>query len=175
MKKIFVVGVVVALGWFIASPYVTVHLMKTAIEKDDGEAFAEHVDFAALRENFKDQLQSAWLKKMGISEENASLGGMVGAGFGSILIDTMVDKYVTPAALTEIVQQVPKEKVRTTQESPDSPQYTIFSEAKPRYQGWDKFAVIFPGDDGDALKLILRRRGIGWKLTNMIVPSEVWD
>ncbi len=175
MKKIFNTVVVVALGWFIGSPYVTVHQIKTAIEEDNDEAFVRQIDFPALRENFKEQLQDAWQKKMGIPEENRSIGSLVGAGFGSILIDTMVDQYVTPSALTEMMRWKADAGYPVPERSPDAEHEAVFADARLRYQAWDTFAVILPGDEGDVLKLILQRRGIGWKLTGMVVPSGVWD
>ncbi|MDZ8118261.1 DUF2939 domain-containing protein [Pontiella agarivorans] len=175
MKKIFNAVVVVALGWFIGSPYVTVHQIKTAIEEDNDEALMRQIDFPALRENFKEQLQGAWQKKMGIPQENRSLGGLVGAGFGNILIDTMVDEYVTPSALTEMMRWKADAGYQVPGRSPDAEHETVFADARLRYQAWDTFAIILPGDEGDVLKLILQRRGIGWKLTGMVVPSGVWD
>ena len=59
MKK-FILGiiVVIAVGYILATPYLTVYQMKIAAENQDGEALSEHIDFPVLRQNLKDQLNA---------------------------------------------------------------------------------------------------------------------
>lgn len=46
------------------------------------------------------------------------------------------------------------------------------ADASMGYQSLDKFAVTVKDDDGENIDFILRRRGIGWKLTDIIVPKN---
>jgi hypothetical protein len=46
------------------------------------------------------------------------------------------------------------------------------SDASMSYESMDKFIVKIKGNTGDEGKFVLRRRGIGWKLTEIIIPLE---
>jgi hypothetical protein len=46
MKKILTTLLAVAaIGWFVASPFYTAHQMEAALQNNDGEALAKHIDF----------------------------------------------------------------------------------------------------------------------------------
>jgi hypothetical protein len=59
--------------------------------------------------------------------------------------------------------------------SSTSNDFEAFPDAKLTYEAWDRFVILLPEEKGEASKIVLRRRGIGWKLTNMVICSGAWD
>ena len=71
---------IVLLGYLAATPYITVLKMTWAAEKHDGEALSEYVDFPALRQSFKDNLNVA-LVAAAIDQENPIRRDRIGPGW----------------------------------------------------------------------------------------------
>jgi hypothetical protein len=75
-----------------AAPYITVHQMKDAAKRRDGEALSEHIDFPSVRQCFKDQVNAMFAKEM---VEDEKLKGNpyapVGMAIVGMMVDTMVD------------------------------------------------------------------------------------
>ena len=120
MKRWGIVLLGLAVLYFVLSPFLTVYQIRSAAEQRDGGALAEQIDFPSVRQDLKDQLNVALGRSMAEEMEDnpfAVLGGLL----GGVIIDKMVDAYVTPAGITQ---------------------------------------------------LMLRRRGIGWKVTEIRLPLE---
>jgi hypothetical protein len=182
MKEIIAVAFLLCLSWFVASPYVTVYQMKVAADNQDGEAISEHIEFPTLRQNFKDQFNILMATEM-TSEIEDNPFAAFGAAFGKLMVHKMVDAYVTPAGITAIMKAyvtpagitaiMKGEKPEETSETDSAEsveEKEIFENAEMSYETWNKFAIVVPSDTGDEEKFILRRRGIGWKLTNIVLP-----
>ncbi|WP_458525600.1 DUF2939 domain-containing protein [Onishia taeanensis] len=184
MKK-GLIGLTLALaaGYAIGSPYLTSYQIKTAANERDGEALAEHVDFPVLRQNLKDQFNLILAQEMEkqVSEDNPF--GALGAAFGSMMTDKMVDAYVTPAALAAKLngRSEPAQQPEGGNESkPDTSTDTDagenpFRDVQMSYQEWDVFHVVVRNEDAEPLTFVLRRQGIGWKLTNIQLPEKMFS
>lgn len=148
------VGVALALFaiYVVAAPYITVYQMRSAAERQDGEALSEHIEFPSVRQGLKDQMNAMFAKKM---------------------IDNgmMIDAYVTPSAITQLMAG---EKPLSSEEKGDSRSSNRkpFSDVSMSYKSLDRFVVTVKGEDGDEGKFVFRRRGIDWKLTNIIIPMD---
>lgn len=170
MKR-WVIGLsALAALYFALSPFMAIHQMRSAAEERDGEALAEYIEFPSVRQDLKDQLNVALGRSMAEDLKDnpfAMLGGLL----GSVLIDKTVDAFVTPAGITQLMRgQMPKESGRVEQSKSPS-QERPFHGARYRYEAWDKFSVTVADEgEGDEIKFILRRRGIGWKLTAIRLP-----
>ncbi|MFM9107687.1 MAG: hypothetical protein ACKOWF_13425, partial [Chloroflexota bacterium] len=46
------------------------------------------------------------------------------------------------------------------------------ADASMGYQSLDKFAVTVKDEESENIEFVLRRRGVGWKLTEVIVPKN---
>jgi hypothetical protein len=46
------------------------------------------------------------------------------------------------------------------------------ADASMGYESIDKFVVRYDNQEGDEVKLVLRRRGLGWKMTEIFVPLD---
>jgi hypothetical protein len=138
-----------------ASPWWTLHSLRTAAARHDGGAVAALVDFPALRTSVKEQMQASLKRDMG----NA-------AGLAMAFVNPLVDAVVTPAGVAAMVEHG-KVSIGKAQPAPaaaepappsDKPHYAL------RYRGWNSFAVT--ADDGGSF--VFRRDGLWrWKLAGI--------
>ena len=164
-------GVVLVLGYLFATPYITAYKMKAAAEAKDGEALSDFVDFPALRQSLKDQMGVKLRKEMaeGVIEGNPL--SAIGTAFGGMIVNGIVDKFVTPASLMQLMKGKKPDSEpydgEATGQTPSGP----FSDISTSYESFSKFSIITrdPATDLE-VEFILRRRGIQWKLTEVILP-----
>lgn len=160
--------------YVVAAPYITVHQMKSAAKSHDGEALSEHVEFPSVRQSLKDQMNAMFAKKMA---EDDNMKNNPFAAFGTALsgmmVDKMVDAYVTPAGITHLmVGEKPRPLAEQGEEATSSTARKPLSGATMSYESLDKFVVKVKGNDGGEGKFVFRRRGFGWKLTDIIIPLQ---
>jgi hypothetical protein len=168
-KIIAAIGVVVLIA-IAAGPYITVQQMKSAAESHNGEALSEHIEFPSVRQSLKDQMNAMLMKEMSKSEMKDNPFAALGAALGGVVIDKMVEAYVTPAGITRLMAG---EDPKPTEGKPPSDASTRVASkfgAKMSYESLNKFVVRVKGDGGAEGKFVLCRRGISWKLTEIIVP-----
>ena len=169
-------GVLAALAaaYVVAAPYWTVHQMKSAAQRRDGEALAEYIDFPSVRQSLKDQLNALYLKGMADDEKMADNPfATLGAAFAGVMVDRIVDAYVTPAGLAQLMAgEKPEFESDPRDEAPEKSQREPLANASMSYESFDKFTVRIVNADGKEAKFVLRRRGFGWKLTEIIVPLD---
>lgn len=160
--------------YVVAIPYITVHQMKSAAENHDGEALSEYIDFPSVRQSLKDQMNAMFAKKM--AEDNEMKNNPF-AAFGVALVgmmaDKMVDAYVTPAGIAQMMAgEKPLRQAAQSSETSRSTASKPLSEASMSYESLDKFVVRIKDNDGGEDKFILRRHGLSWKLTDIIIPLQ---
>jgi len=170
------IGVVVGLLaiYIAAAPYITVYQMQSAAEKHDGEALSEHIEFSSVRQSLKDQMNAMFAKKMAEDEEMKNNPfAVLAVGFAGMMVDKMVDAYVTPAGITQLMAgEKPKAEGSKSGSSAGHTERKPLSNASMSYESFDKFVVKVKGEDGGEGKFVLRRRGIAWKLTDIVIPIE---
>lgn len=169
MIKVIVISAVMLGGWAVASPYVVSQQIKSAAEHRDGAALSEHIEFPTLRQNVKAQLKAAMVKEMaGAADANSFVA--LGAAFGSVMIEGMVNAFVTPASITEMIKG--EKVVQDSQQAPvnDFESGEAFKEAALAYETWGKFSITVRAESGEVTRFVLQRRGLSWKLTNIIMP-----
>lgn len=175
-KGKIVVGVAAGLfALYVATaPYITVHQMKSAAESYDGEALSEHIEFPSVRQSLKDQMNAMFAKTMAEDEEMKDTPfAALGAAFAGMMVDKMVDAYVTPAGIAQLMAgEKPHPGAAKGGGSSNNSGRKPLSDASMSYESLDKFVVRVKGEDGDEGKFVLRRRGINWKLTDVIIPLE---
>ena len=173
MKKIVIgLGIIAILtiGFIFIGPYLTLYQIKSAAENQDGAALSEHIDFLALRQSLKDQMNVIVGKEMTKQADDNPFAAL-GAALGGMMIEKMVDMYVTPASITELMKgktPEPGSINAPTEDSNNSP----LANASTSYESFSKFSVTIKGDDslGEDVKLVFRRRGMSWKLTEIVLP-----
>lgn len=157
-----------------ASPYWTLHQMKTAIAEKDADGLSEHIDFPALRDSFKGQMMTMMNKRLGSAgmENNpfAAMGQMMGAA----LVNQLVDAAVSPAgvmAMMEAGKVKPGARPAleaNEQAAKETRDYSV------DYRGWSKVAIST--SQQDAGRFILKRTGLwSWQLSALELPESVLD
>lgn len=155
-----------------AMPYITIHQMKSAAETHDGEALSEHIEFPSVRQSLKDQMNAMFITKMA---ENNELRGnpfaAVGTVFAEKMVDSMVNSVVTPTVVARLMSG---EKTRAGQDlgRASSSGRKPLADASMSYETLNKFVVAVKTDEGGEVKFVLRRRGLNWKLTEIICRSS---
>ena len=168
---IAIVGVLFGV-YVAAAPYLTVHQIQSAAERRDGEALSEHIDFPSVRQSLKDQVNAAFMTEMTKENSLESNGAAMGAILAGVIVDRLaeqfIDAYVTPAGITKLMEGEQSDSEAPA--SDDEPSCRPLSDGSMSYESLDKFVVRSGGEADGECKLVLRRRGIGWKVTEIILP-----
>jgi hypothetical protein len=179
MKKILALIVILAVvitGYFAAGPFITIYKIKSGIKNRDAEKISAQVDYSALRTNLKEQFNALLMKKTASDLKDNSFAAL-GMAFASKLIDGMVDAYVTPTNLANLMEgkksEQPKGIEETTKENSNKPE--PFKDARYTYDGFSKFSAWVKGDKDEEIRFVFTRNGLSWKLSNIQVPSNVFE
>lgn len=172
--RVILVGVVAVLvlllGYVVATPYLTVAQMQAAAQARDGKTLAEYIDFVAVRESLNTQLTAMLANEMSQSTEDDAMG-LLGAAFGSKIIELLLDAIVTPEGLVAVLNGDPMTDVldqNATQSSTTSANTTV----SMGYQSLDTFDVTITNTDTQsATTLLLRRDGLSWRLSEILLPN----
>ena len=172
MKRIVIaLGIAVVLlgfaAYFVAGPYLTLYKLKSGVEARDAEAVAECVDFPALRQNLKDQLQAALAKRID-SQQNplAALAANLAVTFA----DPVVDRLITPQGLAELMAGQKPPLASSEPSTPAPPAKKPLEDASFGYESFDEFVVSVPSAGG-AIRFVLTRSGLSWKLSRIEIPT----
>src|SRR5947207_1374394 len=105
MKRILTWLAVLAtilIGYVAAGPFITIHQIKSAIERKDSEALASNVDFPLLRANLKEQFNALVLRGVA-NDAKDNMFGALGMLIASRFVESFVDIVVTPAGLASLM------------------------------------------------------------------------
>lgn len=168
MKKAALAAAALLLAWLLISPRVTVLRMQAAAQDRDADALAAHIDFLAVREDLKEQVNAYVMA--GVAEESdgndfAALGGL----FASVVVEKLVDAFVTPSGLVMLMEGEDPGLDFGRPNTGGTPRKPL-DEARYRYLGWDRFAVIVPTEDGAETQFVLERQGLRWRLVAIRLP-----
>lgn len=165
-----------ALAWFIAAPWITVHQIRTAAQSRDAQALAEYVDFESVRASLKEQMNALVLHKMAGDGSQAlnPLAALVAPLAGAV-VDKMVDAYVTPSGMAQLMagrepRGAAPSAANPSPEAQDASRKPLAG-AEMGYRGMSRFVITTHANHGDT-QFVLGRRGLGWKLTEIILPPQ---
>lgn len=166
------------LAWCIAMPWITVSQIRTAAQDRDGQALAQHVDFDSVRASLKDQLNALVLRKMGNEGKELNPLAALVAPLAGAVVNKMVDAYATPAGVAQLLAgDTPREAGPSPQENTNAGPGSTDEDGPRRakasmaYRGMNRFVVTSHGRRGDT-QFVLGRRGLTWKLTEIILPPQ---
>jgi hypothetical protein len=169
-SKIVAVALLAALGiWFYLTPFHAYSGMAKAAENRDATALANYVDFPALKESVKANVNakfSAEIARQGDSDPAAALG----AAFASALINPMVEALITPDSLTTMIRNGVPPSTDATGAAPAAGSQT---ETTKGYEGLNRFVVKVRQLDSsrDPVVFVFHREGlVSWKLSAMRLP-----
>jgi hypothetical protein len=160
---------VAAGGWYWVSPIVAMHALTVSARAGDRDALAHEVDFPAVRDSLKSQVNAAALGgRAGDSDRPTGLAAL-GALFVGALANTAMDAVVTPDGIRSLVAAG---RVRKPGEAADDDQDTRARWVIDR-QGLNRFTArpVKAGDDKPPV-LVFGRSGLSWRLTAIELPID---
>lgn len=172
MKKFIIATVffVFALIAYIAAgPFITIHQIKAAVNKQDSELLSESVDFQQLRSNVKEQLSAFFVKKAASELKNNPLEALA-LGLASKFVDGAVDAVVTPSGLANLMEGKEPKPIQSSDEKTTEPKRQLFRDARYTLDSSHKFSIWVNDGKGNDIRFVLTRDGLSWKLTNIIIP-----
>lgn len=179
MRKLIVAAAIVATGLvaaYLASPYWTLHQIRSASADGQGERVAAYVNFAAVRESLKSQFSSALNKRMDSRAKDSPLAS-VGQAFAAQMMSGMVDAMITPESVATMIRSGKAPRTLSGTKT-DRPPVDKSERREPRirrgYEDLNTFeaALVDPDTDEDMLTAVLSREGLfTWKLTAITMPG----
>ena len=184
MKKwLWVIPVLLVAAYVFALPYITVYQIRQAVAERDSVALSEHVDFPGVRQSLKDQFNAMLMGKIQSDEMKDNPFAALGMALVGPLVDKMLDVYITPAGIEQLlsgekpsIKNVKKIKQASENIPNPTPETTGKStEKKPLadvalgYKSASRFEVK---DNKNGVRVILRRKGLTWTVTEIILPEE---
>lgn len=178
-KNTWIAGITLAIftGYVAAGPFLTIYQIKAGITEQDAEKLSDNIDFPALRQNLKDQMNIAMVKNAA-TEQKDNPYAILAAGFASKFIDGMVDALITPSGLASIMSG--KKQSQQNQDNGNGNDITtdtaspkkddLFKNARYSYDSLSKFSIWVPNNEGEEIRFVLKREGISWMLVNLTLP-----
>jgi hypothetical protein len=162
----------VAAAW-LASPLWTFEQLKDAARAGDQERLEALVDFPAVRDNLKKQVDSRAVK---LAREASGVGmpAVMALGkLGAMIGDRAVDRLVTPEAITLIVNRGRNPRLNWSNDDPP-PRADARPEVRYAYLSPDRFRVALspPDRPETSVALIMERRGLfTWRVEELELPK----
>lgn len=157
-------------SWLYATPYLAVNGMRSAAEAHDAQRLSAYIDFPALKENLKGTLNAKITGDVRASENPIAA---LGSALGAMVINPMVDLFVTPEAIAEMMKgEKPQLIGRTSGEGNGKP--AMKTETRMGYEGVNHFVISIrkQGEAREPVALVMQREGIAaWKLVALRLPS----
>lgn len=178
MKKTLIALLITTLGGggvFASGPFIALHNLSAALQDHDAQRLEETVDFPVLRENIKSQLNASMGKELGDLKDNPF--GLLAAGFAATMVDGLVDAFLTPSGLQNLMQgQQPAGQGAPGEggagsEGNGSETAGFFDNATYRFDSPSRFSASITGDDGKVTRFVLFRKGLSWQLGNIVLPE----
>lgn len=94
----------ILLAGYIAYPYLAVHNLVDAVESGDAARIEPKVDWPAVRQGFKDDLNGVIAGGGSQTKDNSGLA-LLGMALGAKLVGGAVDALVTPQGLAGIIRE----------------------------------------------------------------------
>jgi hypothetical protein len=156
-------------GAVYASPYLTLYQMYQAVKQNDAQSVASHVNFSALRESVKTNVQG--LVSQEISKQENPLMALIGSAVSGFVVDPLIDQIVTPEGVAALLEGQQLQFNSASQ--PQLSEKAAEVEVQPHYESFNQFVVsVKPkGESAMPVDLLLSREGLGWKVTGVRLPQ----
>jgi len=171
---VIVVGLVLAGAAYAGSPLLAFEQLKAAARSGDRDRLEALVDFPAVREDLKHQVDSK-VVKLAREASGVSFPAVMALGrLGAMIGDRAVDKLITPQAISAMVTEgrSPRRHAEPSDQDPTdgtTPKVSVHY----AYLSPDRFRVaLSPADRPDtAVALIMDRRGLfSWRVEGIELP-----
>lgn len=184
MKKIFAAIFIACAGW-IAWPFYALYDLAAGLEQSDPVILERRIEWSGVRQGLREDINAMFIAMIATDPltNKADGGGALGTGlsaiFGPAIINQMIDAYVSPQTLPNLIRRGRLSELNTTEKS------SQINEAPPKFN-WHriKYAFFSGGPstfrvetnvdiDSTERPLILLFKWTGdWKLTRIFLPSD---
>lgn len=160
-----------------AAPYITVHQIKSAAKAHDSVALSQHIDFDSVRLSLKEQLNAKFARELGQDPDmHNNPFALLGMALAGVVVDKAVDAYISPSGVTQLMEgrkpQAEHEPEQAEGSAPHSTERKPLADASMGYESLNRFVVKAPDDEGRETQFWLTRRGLSWKLTQIVLPMD---
>ncbi|MDQ3206234.1 MAG: DUF2939 domain-containing protein [Pseudomonadota bacterium] len=178
MKKWIALFLLLALllaAYVVAGPFIAINSIRAALQTQDSSALAAHVDFPELRGNLKAQVDDYLVRRAG-PEAQSNLFGAIAVRVASGLASGAVETMATPAGIGALLQgrsvwnRISGGGVRRHDSYANAPPRDPLEGADYRYETPSRFTATILDEDGEPVVLVLKRKGLRWKLTDIRLP-----
>jgi len=153
-------AVLVTVGAFVAMPYLTIYGMYNSVKNHDAAALSSHVDFPALRESVKTNLNATVASTL--SRVNAGPLGQLGNLFASSLASPLVDAMVSPEGVSMLMIGQKPNALTPAASAATDPDLSM------GYEDFGTFVVTAkPKGATTGIDLVFTRSGLGWVLSGV--------
>lgn len=160
MKIRILMVVVVISAYMFAAPYIAANRMLKALRNYDAVTLNTYIDFNAVRQGVRHQLQHV-LKQPVPEFWRRLILDAVGAEQRELSVDELIDQAIMAESLTNFLQRLKNQSML------DVPQ-DLFAEVSMSWRGLSKFVVTIKRNR--AVDFVLERRGLSWRLVDAILP-----
>jgi len=180
MKRTLIITAVAlaGLGYFLASPFVGLAHLRSAIAARNAAAVAERVDFQRLRRSLGEQIVATYLKITGKGDKLGALGSAVAAGYGASLADPLLNDLVNPETMIDLLSGRGAAPLHVSAGLPALPAnafgslFKLFANCE---YGIGNFYISVPPDaaEDDQFRLRLQVLQWNWTLTEVGLPERL--
>ena len=180
-RRSLITAAAVAVGLFLiayfASPLLAVRGLVSAAKAGDEAALEQRVDFTALRQSMKNEMNARLVAEMrkDLGDHDKALGGL-GMLLAPSFISSAVDTLITPKAVAAMVTEArePRAADGIGQARPKTDDADDKIKRSYSYRGLNTFAVTLHEQDRPErrLSLLMERRNLFfWKLAGVELPE----
>lgn len=183
MKKLLLVAVLAfaaMIAWIAAGPFRTMDAIGRAVERNDTAELSRHVDFPAVRESLRAQLDDYLVRRAGVEAQASPLGAIAlriaGAASGGI-----VEALATPAGIglalqgRDVWHRVSGGGISQADTYAHVPPEDLLADASYRFESPSRFTATVPNRDGAPVVFVLTRSGLHWRVTDVRLPLAALD
>jgi hypothetical protein len=172
-----IVGVIIALlaGFYLASPWMASSALAKAAKEGDKAKLEALVDFPAVKEGLKSQMNSVMMSAM---QNDPDLVGNPFAGLAAMMVPTMVnnavDMMVTPEGIAAMATARPTQKAAA--EASVGAGKGLTPKLSQSYVTIDRFRsrAVQPENAKKYIDFVLERRGLfTWKLVKVDMSEAI--
>lgn len=175
MKKwiaVIALAGVLLIGYVAAGPLLTVNAIRDALRSHDTAALARHVDFPAVRASLRVQIDDYLVRRAGPDMQSHPFGALA-VRIASGMAGGAVDAMATPAGIGAILEgrsvlhRVTGDGIRADDSYAHAPPRDPLADARYGFESPARFTATVPNEDGAPVVLVLTRRGLRWKLSDI--------
>ncbi|WP_051949352.1 DUF2939 domain-containing protein [Methylosinus sp. PW1] len=156
--------------------FLSLRQLEAGVKAGDAAAISDHVDFPAVRASIKEQLSAIVMSRaLDEADRRRSAGARLGAGLlaaiGPALIDTAVDRFVSPAAIGALLARRAPAAGGGSEAGGQEPKELDLRRFAHRFQLLSPTRFRITHKDGVAIVFALT--DWTWKVADIRIPPDI--